>query len=282
MSAVGDPDLIAGTARRHRHALDQKLELIAKQLDRGAALGPTGLDAEVADACRTAAQRDGCDREDSKGHQADHCRFRDRRLQKSAARLERGLRQAWASSARAARNRPQNRPARRLRRRPGRSRALGGEPGGARVCGCHRQARSWRATTRVLFFLRRQVGGAEQRRRARHLPQQVNLLGALLAPAQMPREALLLAAIELTEHVQRRVACARTLSFRDGHTPVIGCSRSALQSPSAWRIGCTRPSGSVAIRHTGLSSADHGEWRSLVAHPAGGRAAAGSNPVSPM
>ena len=32
----------------------------------------------------------------------------------------------------------------------------------------------------------------------------------------------------------------------------------------------------------GLSSADHGEWRSLVAHPAGGRAAAGSNPVSPM
>ena len=30
-----------------------------------------------------------------------------------------------------------------------------------------------------------------------------------------------------------------------------------------------------------LSSADHGEWRSLVAHPAGGRAVAGSNPVSP-
>ena len=26
----------------------------------------------------------------------------------------------------------------------------------------------------------------------------------------------------------------------------------------------------------------HGEWRSLVAHPAGGRAVAGSNPVSPM
>src|ERR1700722_599253 len=32
----------------------------------------------------------------------------------------------------------------------------------------------------------------------------------------------------------------------------------------------------------GLSSPDHGEWRSLVAHPAGGRAVAGSNPVSPM
>ena len=27
---------------------------------------------------------------------------------------------------------------------------------------------------------------------------------------------------------------------------------------------------------------DHGEWRSLVAHPAGGRAVAGSNPVSPI
>src|SRR5438105_4237906 len=26
---------------------------------------------------------------------------------------------------------------------------------------------------------------------------------------------------------------------------------------------------------------NHGEWRSLVAHPAGGRAVAGSNPVSP-
>src|SRR5881227_510166 len=31
----------------------------------------------------------------------------------------------------------------------------------------------------------------------------------------------------------------------------------------------------------GVESPDHGEWRSLVAHPAGGRAVAGSNPVSP-
>src|SRR5829696_1926975 len=30
-----------------------------------------------------------------------------------------------------------------------------------------------------------------------------------------------------------------------------------------------------------LGSTINGEWRSLVAHPAGGRAAAGSNPVSP-
>jgi hypothetical protein len=31
-----------------------------------------------------------------------------------------------------------------------------------------------------------------------------------------------------------------------------------------------------------VDSAHHGEWRSLVAHPAGGRAVAGSNPVSPI
>jgi hypothetical protein len=31
----------------------------------------------------------------------------------------------------------------------------------------------------------------------------------------------------------------------------------------------------------GVESEGPGEWRSLVAHPAGGRAVAGSNPVSP-
>src|SRR4051794_37507069 len=31
-----------------------------------------------------------------------------------------------------------------------------------------------------------------------------------------------------------------------------------------------------------VRSHSHGEWRSLVAHPAGGRAVAGSNPVSPI
>ena len=31
-----------------------------------------------------------------------------------------------------------------------------------------------------------------------------------------------------------------------------------------------------------VESTHHGEWRSLVAHPAGGRAVAGSNPVSPI
>ena len=42
-----------------------------------------------------------------------------------------------------------------------------------------------------------------------------------------------------------------------------------------WRRGSSVSSGSVE------SDRGHGEWRSLVAHPAGGRAVAGSNPVSP-
>ena len=35
-------------------------------------------------------------------------------------------------------------------------------------------------------------------------------------------------------------------------------------------------------RNRAVDSTHHGEWRSLVAHPAGGRAVAGSNPVSPI
>ena len=40
--------------------------------------------------------------------------------------------------------------------------------------------------------------------------------------------------------------------------------------------------GRVRFPSPALSSEHHGEWRSLVAHPAGGRAVAGSNPVSPI
>ena len=36
------------------------------------------------------------------------------------------------------------------------------------------------------------------------------------------------------------------------------------------------------LRAMTVESRRHGEWRSLVAHPAGGRAVAGSNPVSPI
>ena len=47
--------------------------------------------------------------------------------------------------------------------------------------------------------------------------------------------------------------------------------------------GCTEAfqasrAGSIPVARF----ACHGEWRSLVAHPAGGRAVAGSNPVSPI
>ena len=48
--------------------------------------------------------------------------------------------------------------------------------------------------------------------------------------------------------------------------------------------GCTEAfqasrAGSIPVARLRTS---HGEWRSLVAHPAGGRAVAGSNPVSPI
>ena len=47
--------------------------------------------------------------------------------------------------------------------------------------------------------------------------------------------------------------------------------------------GCTKAfqalrAGSIPVARLKC----HGEWRSLVAHPAGGRAVAGSNPVSPI
>ena len=63
---------------------------------------------------------------------------------------------------------------------------------------------------------------------------------------------------------------------------VNGCTR-AFQ---ALGTGSTPVARSLVRRSRshggGVESFDHGEWRSLVAHPAGGRAVAGSNPVSPM
>ena len=43
-----------------------------------------------------------------------------------------------------------------------------------------------------------------------------------------------------------------------------------------------RIAGGRHLRPMTVESKRHGEWRSLVAHPAGGRAVAGSNPVSPI
>jgi hypothetical protein len=55
-----------------------------------------------------------------------------------------------------------------------------------------------------------------------------------------------------------------------------GCTE-AFQASRAGSIPVARLESSRAR----LGSESHGEWRSLVAHPAGGRAVAGSNPVSP-
>src|SRR4051795_2887616 len=54
--------------------------------------------------------------------------------------------------------------------------------------------------------------------------------------------------------------------------------------PRAKCCGCTEAfqasrAGSIPVARLRTG---HGEWRSLVAHPAGGRAVAGSNPVSPI
>src|SRR5215218_1038272 len=58
---------------------------------------------------------------------------------------------------------------------------------------------------------------------------------------------------------------------------------SSARSLRAKCCGCTEAfqasrAGSIPVARLRDS---HGEWRSLVAHPAGGRAVAGSNPVSP-
>src|ERR1700744_6606930 len=105
----------------------------------------------------------------------------------------------------------------------------------------------------------------------------------------MAREALMQPAVELAEHVQRGIARARALIIEAGPPAVIGRSRPLLQLRSSRRIAAlpmrdsrAGPRRALPWSDPGLSSADHGEWRSLVAHPAGGRAAAGSNPVSPI
>ena len=56
--------------------------------------------------------------------------------------------------------------------------------------------------------------------------------------------------------------------------------------PRAKCCGCTGAfqalrAGSIPVARFARVDENNGEWRSLVAHPAGGRAAAGSNPVSP-
>ncbi|MEA2207532.1 MAG: hypothetical protein QOF54_9 [Solirubrobacteraceae bacterium] len=69
----------------------------------------------------------------------------------------------------------------------------------------------------------------------------------------------------------RAVACA------PGSDHIDGVRLRCVPARTHVRIQVGHRSVGFAVESTG-----HGEWRSLVAHPAGGRAVAGSNPVSPI
>src|SRR4051794_12259364 len=81
---------------------------------------------------------------------------------------------------------------------------------------------------------------------------------------------------------RRRPERAAGLALRDPRSPR---SVHFLQACGRGVNGCTGAfqalgaGSSPVARFARIHS--HGEWRSLVAHPAGGRAVAGSNPVSP-
>ena len=53
------------------------------------------------------------------------------------------------------------------------------------------------------------------------------------------------------------------------------------REPSKLEVAGSRPVARFGAERDRVDCGFHGEWRSLVAHPAGGRAVAGSNPVSP-
>ena len=54
------------------------------------------------------------------------------------------------------------------------------------------------------------------------------------------------------------------------------------REPSKLEVAGSRPVARFGAERDRVDCGFHGEWRSLVAHPAGGRAVAGSNPVSPI
>jgi hypothetical protein len=101
------------------------------------------------------------------------------------------------------------------------------------------------------------------------------------------------ARVQRPEAVARRRGL-RALHGRQGRLRRPGAGARASHVPGAvglatsWRAkccGCTEAfqasrAGSIPVARS--VRRNHGEWRSLVAHPAGGRAVAGSNPVSPM
>ena len=65
------------------------------------------------------------------------------------------------------------------------------------------------------------------------------------------------------------------------HRSARGRSVVVAQKPSKL-LGRVRFPSPALLSRPVIIGASHGEWRSLVAHPAGGRAVAGSNPVSPI
>jgi hypothetical protein len=93
---------------------------------------------------------------------------------------------------------------------------------------------------------------------------------------------------QLVRSLATAVAARRGRRGADRGAPPLGLTRAFTRAiidppPRAKCCGCTEAfqasrAGSIPVAR----SARHiGEWRSLVAHPAGGRAVAGSNPVSP-
>jgi hypothetical protein len=68
-----------------------------------------------------------------------------------------------------------------------------------------------------------------------------------------------------------------TLNRTRGRSVVVAQKPSKLLG----RVRFPSPALRAAWGCRGYDRRSHGEWRSLVAHPAGGRAVAGSNPVSP-
>ena len=162
--------------------------------------------------------------------------------------------------------------------------------------------------------LRRAVGGGSGRRRSRprRSPQRFRRARALgpgprragdarrRRPARAtgsPRRADLhfplaldhgLRRLRLRADRRQRQAAAGPGGARAGARRVAGGGRPgrgrypARKGVRAKCCGCTKAfqafrAGSIPVARFH----SHGEWRSLVAHPAGGRAVAGSNPVSP-
>ena len=122
--------------------------------------------------------------------------------------------------------------------------------------------------------------GARLARRPRRLTARPRAVGLRDHARRRPRQLVRTLAAALADPADRRrphrgapPALTGAARGKMGHRPLrakcCGCTE-AFQASRA---------GSIPVARLRTS---HGEWRSLVAHPAGGRAVAGSNPVSPI